>query len=90
MIRTLELKINCGEKTCASKPGEFCRFFLHRFGTPSCFCSANSGTRRMGGCSDTKTASPWMRRLLQKTGAALLEKSPLMGSKRVRSVSKWL
>lgn len=39
MIRTLELKINCGEKTCASKPGEFCRFFmgLHSFGTPSCF-----------------------------------------------------
>lgn len=37
MTRTLELKINCGEKTCASKPGEFCRFFLHSFGTPSCF-----------------------------------------------------
>ena len=31
---TLRFDINCGEKTCASKPGEFCRFALaQRFGT---------------------------------------------------------
>jgi len=26
MKRTLEIKINCGELTCASEPGEFCEF----------------------------------------------------------------
>ena len=33
MKRTLELTIDCGDTTCASEPGKFCRFF---------------GTRRMG------------------------------------------
>ena len=27
MIKFLCFEIECGEKTCASKPGKFCRFF---------------------------------------------------------------
>lgn len=33
MKRHLRIEINCGEKTCASKPGAFCRHMLTtRFG----------------------------------------------------------
>lgn len=32
--RTLQLQIDCGEKTCASAPGKFCQWCLTtRFGT---------------------------------------------------------
>jgi hypothetical protein len=34
MARTLHLEVLCGEKTCASEPGHFCRFLMTtHFGT---------------------------------------------------------
>lgn len=38
MLRNLNIQINCGDSTCASKPGEFCNFFATtHFGmTPVC------------------------------------------------------
>lgn len=37
MTHKLEIKINCGEKTCASKPGNFCNFLgVRNLGTKSC------------------------------------------------------
>lgn len=32
--RVVQIEINCGEKTCASQPGEFCKYLgTTRFGT---------------------------------------------------------
>ena len=38
MKRLLEFEIECGEKTCARIPGEFCRFFRpHLSGKATCY-----------------------------------------------------
>lgn len=38
MEKTLKIQISCGEKTCASEPGKFCRFFgsINFGSTPVC------------------------------------------------------
>jgi hypothetical protein len=30
MTRNITMSINCGEKTCASEPGEFCKYAISR------------------------------------------------------------
>jgi hypothetical protein len=38
MKEILKIEIECGEKTCAVKPGKFCHMINHNmFGDPSCF-----------------------------------------------------
>lgn len=38
MNKTLKFDIECGDITCASEPGKFCRFFqCDVFGKSSCF-----------------------------------------------------
>jgi hypothetical protein len=38
-MKKLEISINCGEETCASKPGEFCTYFgTTKFGQMATCC----------------------------------------------------
>jgi hypothetical protein len=42
MKKTIKIQISCGKTTCASKPGEFCRFLIldvRDYGTCSIFKS---------------------------------------------------
>lgn len=66
MKRTLQIKINCGEKTCASVPGKFCRFCgSRRLGSmPVCmlFPAKNPGRKNVGGRTDLEMKDGWTQR----------------------------
>ena len=61
-MKTLQLQINCGEKTCASEPGKFCRFVRTRkFGTIH-FCSLWHDTDDKGRPVPLEEVDGWLLR----------------------------
>jgi len=62
MKQTIKFEIECGEKTCASEPGKFCRFFqVSRFGTiPSCKLFSEQGAR--GNWEPLEEKDGWLQR----------------------------
>lgn len=59
-MTTISIEIECGETTCASKPGEFCKFFgTMRFGTiPLCRLFPSEGDSM----TELKMVDGWVRR----------------------------
>ncbi len=67
MEKEIKFKINCGEKTCASEPGNFCKFFGSiKFGlVPVCMLlpsKHNSYTELFQDHSEGSTSYGWTLR----------------------------
>ena len=66
MLKTLRIQIECGETTCASEPGRFCRFLgSRRMGTvPVCmlFPEKNPGRKHPGGITELEQTTGWLQR----------------------------
>jgi hypothetical protein len=72
--RVLEIKINCGDKTCASKPGKFCRFAGAKgFGTrPVCLLFRDNDSNEVH--LTEEIAGGWLARCSQCLRAERKEK----------------
>lgn len=54
MLKILKLEIDCGETTCATEPGKFCKYFLtSRFGQ-AFHCQLFSETTDRGSLEELK------------------------------------
>jgi len=62
MNKLLKLSINCGETTCASEPGKFCKYlFTRKFGT-LIYCQIFSEIDDRGKPFSLELVDGWTRR----------------------------
>lgn len=65
-MKTLKIEIDCGDKTCAKKKGQFCQFARTSFTAPSWSClifgtqlySKNGWLQRCKACLDAEKTNP--------------------------------
>jgi len=68
-MKTLKISIDCGETTCASTPGVFCKFFgTRKFGSVSLcnlFTNPNPGYKESESSMPLEDKNGWVQRCKQ-------------------------